>query len=344
MARNILFIDGFDHYGNAGQALGDVGWTGIWPVTTANPRTGTSNVRQDGGSMVLNSGSASLHFITGYAFYPTDIRFQQGILRIYSSAGTGSVPHFSVEVNPAGFLQLYRWPSNAIGQTLVFTSAAPVFFLGTYQYYEIEFLLDDVAGTCNVWREGVLVGTYTGDTRNNDQTLDCNVLRYFDSNNNGKDIDDFYFEEATASGDRLGPIKARTITMSGDTATQQWTIVGGDPTAAAAISHIPQQIGVKDITAPTAGLSFLCDANDLPVQVTSIAGIAVMTFQEKSDAGTCDVQVNVKSGATTGNGNNNSISTGPGYYRDIFMHDPNTGANWTRAGFNAAQFGATRNT
>lgn len=343
---SLQFCDGFDHYGVVANMLGDIGFTNMTSFfpTTTNPRTGTScltNGTNAGSNLPFLTGALDTAFIYGYAHYPSQLA-TSFISGFYSSAGLSTSPHFQVTFNPGGFLVMTHYSSNGV-PVVVYTSPIQVLFLGLYQYYEVEFFLDPTFGFCNVYREGVLIGTYSGPTSNSNLSLDASVLQLALNNNNNSYIDDFYFirVDGTSPDTRLGPIKARTIFPSADTASAGWTLNGG-ATGFGILDNVPQLIATQYLTAATSGLVSEFDLTDLPVTVGSIAGIINYTFQQKSDAGVCKTQTKMISGASTDNGNDTSISTGAGYYRDKFRQDPNTSAPWTRAGFNAAKWGITR--
>lgn len=343
-----ITVDGFDHYGNVANMLGDIGWTtlGHCLLTSTQVRTGAFSLQMfDDSLLVFNSGTLDPHVILGFAFYPTFLGAgSQEIATFYSSGGTSTRFHTTVRVNAGGFLEIGRWIDD-VTFAVVFTSAFPVLFTGTYQYFEVDFNLSLLGtGFCDVYREGVLVGSYAGATANSDRAFDCSVISHLVSGNTGKFMDDYYFINASdgVSPDTpLGSIKCRTVFPTADTAQADWALNGAG-TGFGCINSVPQDIATKFLSSAAAADQSLFDVGDLPSTVSAIAAVCLFSFQEKSDAGVCTTKTQCKSGATTDDGNTNAVSTGPGYFRDIFRHDPNTGADWTRAGFNAAQFGIER--
>jgi hypothetical protein len=86
----------------------------------------------------------------------------------------------------------------------------------------------------------------------------------------------------------------------------------------------------------------LFDVQDLPADVVSVRGVMMLARMSKSDGGDGQVQMGIKSGASTGLGTDRAISTAKTYYWDVKEADPNTGVAFTPAGFNAAQLQINR--
>lgn len=78
------------------------------------------------------------------------------------------------------------------------------------------------------------------------------------------------------------------------------------------------------------------------ITVTPAATVAVVTrgLFQKSDAGTRNVAVQVKSGATTSAGTSTALNTTWGWVYKTDQTDPDTGVAWTATGVNNLTFGA----
>ena len=80
-----------------------------------------------------------------------------------------------------------------------------------------------------------------------------------------------------------------------------------------------------------------------PIAVTPVATIAVTTrgLAQKSDAGTRNGAVQLKSGASTVTSSSVALTTSWGWLWRTDVNDPNTGSAWTPTGVNNAQVGPT---
>jgi hypothetical protein len=72
---------------------------------------------------------------------------------------------------------------------------------------------------------------------------------------------------------------------------------------------------------------------------SSINGIQICMNAKKDDSGTRSISSVIRSGGTDTNGTTQALSTSYAYYLQISETDPNTSAAWTKAGFDAAEFG-----
>ena len=90
----------------------------------------------------------------------------------------------------------------------------------------------------------------------------------------------------------------------------------------------------------TVGHADFYDLTDLPfVPVSSIIGLVTRGYVEKSDAGLRQVQLQLKSGATTVQSTTLTLATSFQYTSRVDIVDPATSAAWTAAAVNAVQVG-----
>lgn len=80
---------------------------------------------------------------------------------------------------------------------------------------------------------------------------------------------------------------------------------------------------------------YKCSLQDLPSTVTSVRGVMPIQRSRKTDGGDGNIQQGLISGASTGLGANQPITTAYTYWWDIFDADPNGSIAWTRIAFNA---------
>jgi len=89
----------------------------------------------------------------------------------------------------------------------------------------------------------------------------------------------------------------------------------------------------------TVGDFDLYDLSELPVTPFAIIGVVSKVYIRKSDAGTRQGQLLVKSGATQVAGVDTAVSSTYQYLHRVDAVDPNTGAAWTLAAISALQIG-----
>jgi hypothetical protein len=89
----------------------------------------------------------------------------------------------------------------------------------------------------------------------------------------------------------------------------------------------------------TNGHEDLYDLADLAATPTSIVGVQSRMFAKKSDSGTRNGQIRVKSGGTEVGGTDTALSTSYTWLNKVDTVDPNTSAAWTASAVNALQVG-----
>ena len=82
--------------------------------------------------------------------------------------------------------------------------------------------------------------------------------------------------------------------------------------------------------------------SNLPVDVTSVRGLMMIQRSKKSDGGDGNVQMGMKSGASTGLGADRPSTVAYTYFRDVIDTDPATAALWTPGAVNNALFQQNR--
>jgi len=139
-------------------------------------------------------------------------------------------------------------------------------------------------------------------------------------------------------------------TTGGQTTTDNsvtWTCVGVGASPGQAGWMLVQDLNPDDdesyLSSSTAGAldSFLYPA--VPSVTGTVFAVAVDLRARKDTAGVRSVRAWIKSPATTGvvadNGTDIPLSTSYLYYQEFFVTDPNTAAQWTISGVNAAEYG-----
>jgi hypothetical protein len=89
----------------------------------------------------------------------------------------------------------------------------------------------------------------------------------------------------------------------------------------------------------TTGHEDLYDLANLAVTPTSIIAVQSRMFAKKSDSGSRNGQIRVKSGATEVGGTDTALPTSYAWLNRVDAVDPNTSAAWTASAVNALQVG-----
>ena len=89
----------------------------------------------------------------------------------------------------------------------------------------------------------------------------------------------------------------------------------------------------------TSGHEDLYDLDNLTTTPTTIIAVQSRMFAKKSDSGTRNGQIRVKSGATEVGGTDTVLGTNYGWLNKVDTVDPNTSAAWTASAVNALQVG-----
>lgn len=157
-------------------------------------------------------------------------------------------------------------------------------------------------------------------------------------------------QEVTAvTGDAKTGTIAPTWATTGGTTTPDnhvtWTVrgAGANPGAAnwMAVSELYYDGDNSYVVDSTPGDIDLYQFGTITSPGGSPNGVQVTAIADKDDAGTRSIRLLAKSGATTVDNGADLPLTQNTYaaYQNVFQTDPNTGAQWTAAGINAARFG-----
>lgn len=162
-----------------------------------------------------------------------------------------------------------------------------------------------------------------------------------DSNGNVQQVLSITSDFKTGSGSH--PTWATTGGLTTVDNHVTWVVVGtgANPGAAnwMAVSEIPPDDNNSYVTDATAGDQ---DRYTYPaVSGTQIFAVSVNARAEKDDAGVRTIRAVAKSGSTVADSGVDFGLTQSSYQymQQFFETDPNTGAGWTQAGVNAAEFG-----
>jgi hypothetical protein len=357
------YFDGFDDYSTAQI-------TRYWPTAigsgnpyfTAVPDTSHMTIDPTGG----RNGGAALKFgpscqqglllpglagsvpirtvgmaVKGSAY--ADTNGNQPFLIVFYDTAT---PQVGLVVNLDNTLSVYRLATNGGLGTLLLGPSAFSLSLGVYYYIEMMATIHATAGSAFVRMNGVTVLTGTSLNTRNTANNTCNAVSIGAVHINGSGstiwVDDFYMRsDAVTCGDCrvISALPAangflNNFARGGADSGANWSQVNDNP--ANDDTNYIQTVNPGDID--------LYAYPPLPVTSGTVYGVMACPVLRNDSAGTTTAVPEYRSGGANhdGTGPQPVGSTTYNAYPDIQGQDPGTGAAWTIAGVNGAQFGIKR--
>ena len=263
----------------------------------------------------------------------------------------GATSQVSLRLNQDLTLSVVRGEHNGtvLGTTSVGISAASYFFI------EMKVTIHASAGTVDVWINGVNRLSLTAQNTRNTAIAQWNVfslgMQFSVAGNNGgnfrtADWDDVYVLDGTGAAPWNGalgdvrvdysPVTAASVNGAPNT---QWT-----PSAGSNYQNVDDAAPNDDTdynTGLTVGVLDTFVVQDAPANST-VYGVQVNLSFKKTDVGICSVAAAARHAGADYVGSDMAGGTMYAYGRQVWPTNPGTLAQWTEAGFNAAEFGYKR--
>lgn len=259
-------------------------------------------------------------------------------------------PLATLQINSDGSILVY---GNGLASTVILTTAAGTITANNYAYLEFKAV---ATGTTNiniaseVRINGVSIATGNANIGRNINTLTSNnatfnqiFLSSANSSNGTTYIADFYVNNASGSTN-LGffgivQIDAYPLPNADDAGFMQWTPFGGTGAHFSEINDNPMDGLVSFVETATINAVDSYGWQDIPSFAGTVQSVQ-LTYCAMTDAeGSRAFQGNVGVGGTEAQTPVYGLSSDFIYYHQTFDIDPATGVAWTRAGFNAKEFG-----
>jgi len=331
----LLWIDGFDTYGTSGDPSAHLlrkylSVTGGAPATVAGRLGGyaircSSNFWFETPPLTTNAT-----MIVGFAF-KTDLQMSGTILYLYDE----DQPGINLRMRSDGELQVYRY------STLLGTTSGKAVSLGTWYYIELKVVCNATTGSYELRINGVnVLSASSVNTKNGTHSYHTSVYLANNLYSQPWYFDDYYICDGSgpANNDFLGSIKVTPIYPNGDTASKDFSRSAGVDNYAL-VDENPSNGDTDYVESSVSGNTDLYDYQD-PSVGTAIFGVQVNTDCRETDANHLSLKMPCKSGVTTDEGSAQLIgSASQVTLRRVLETDPNTGAAWTGAALNSAQFG-----
>lgn len=249
---------------------------------------------------------------------------------------------FAMRVLSTGAIQMCNGDSS--GATQYGATAQPVLTANAWSHIEIKGKSHASTGTLEVRINGASVLSLTGLNTGGANIAQIQIGQY--STSAAVAADFYYWKDlivwdttGSFNNDFLGTVQCIDTLTDGDTSLT-WLPNSGT-TGWNILDNVPPLDDSAYIGAATTLTSTFSLVN-LPATVSSIRGNILKTRARKIDGGDGNIQVGLKSGASTGLGADRPITTAYTYWFDVNETDPATGAAWTPTAFNSAIFQLAR--
>jgi hypothetical protein len=260
----------------------------------------------------------------------------------------GTTGHIYIRRMATNAIALYRGDPNG-GQsgspsgTLIATSVAGVLD-GNWHYVEVFASINATTGQVTVKVDGNAVITFTGNTKNGGTSTNIDAVRfrtgkYFASSNCIISIDDLYVCDATGGVNNtfLGDVRVQSMAPSGAGSSTQLTPTGAANNYAN-VNENPYNSATYNASS-TVGQRDTYTLSDLAANTTSVFGVQSVAHMQKSDAGTANAKIALKSGAGVYYDATQSLGSSTAAYTQVRETDPATATAWTVGNANALEAG-----
>lgn len=345
----LLWIEGFEGFGTTIAAVpSPTGVVGRKTLVSDEPRFRIQAGRFGGYALNIIYDSSCYYGRTGLTTNSTlivgcAVKWTE-LIRNYSSTYPMYLAFYDgVTTGVNLYLEANGETTVRRGATVLGTTSGYAFSDNTWVYVELKVTCHDTTGSFELRFNGETVLTGSNiDTKpgTNAYHNGFRVLGTSTTSSRAVQVDDLYCCDASgaSNNDFLGPCKVLPIfpDSAGDSA--QWTPSAGANYAAVDEPQIDDD--TTYVETASAGQKDLYNYGSLGETVSGIKGVQVTTTARVTDATPLSLYPRVKSGATEQSGS--QITVGNSSYvsfSQLWDSDPNTGAAWSQANLEAAQFG-----
>lgn len=357
----LLFMDSFDHYATADLTekwTSSLNAPGNLTISiAAGGRRGSSSFRLTtfsgmgsntaaGVQKVLAPGDAGC--VVGCAFACSSAAVLGATGPALLAIRDGAAAQMTLRLNPNLTLSVVR---GTAGGTVLGTTAAAL-SAGVVAYLEWKVVIHPSAGTVDLRINGVSVLSLTAQNTRSTANTSWNglalgppdaVAGMWNSGATGGptlDFDDLYVLDTTGAAPLsgfLGDCRVDALYPTAAGANTGWT-----PSAGANWDCVNETAPNDDTdytSAATVGVTDTFVIPDAPVPGSTIYGVQHCLSAKKMDAGAAAIAPMIRASGTDYPGANLNPGTAYAVLQQIAAVNPATGAQWTEAGFNAAEFG-----
>jgi hypothetical protein len=359
MTWGVPFLDGFDHYATA-----DIGakWDAV--ASGGNVTIDSTIFRNSGKALKISAAGAtyaikgvtpSRNICLGFGHYCTAIPSDSTVagsnghsilgLSSANTYGAGTLGQVFLSMLNDGKLHAGRGSAYAGGASSATDLGAgtTVFTQNTWYYIEVRVFIDSSAGQIEVRVNGVVDINLTGintqaQTANTVSSLQ--TLSYGSGVAQSRYFDDLYLRTGSSgsaeSGGFLGDISVKPYYPNADGTYTAMTCSTGSTHNTLVDETTPNTSDyVSSATALTKDSYGFQDVSGSG----AIKAVQLNAYASKNDSGFRGLDLFCRSSSTEDFTAYNALSTTWRYMIKGWLQDPNTSADWSQAGFNAAEFG-----
>ena len=330
------FCDGFDSYSASAQL------SNKWPTSTSASWASTAG--RFGGGALTNSSAPYQFQVTRGVAIPSGAKARIGFYLKYSSGTTANAlsgAYYNIGFNGTAALGLTATGQIAVlpygGSTACLTSTAFVND-GNFHWVELEFFLNGLSSTAQLYIDGISQGSYTGNFNPAVAITSVSVGLGYVFSGNGWIDDVIIWDDQGSSFNTfpLGPRRISTLVPNADGDLAQFTPKSGTAHYAMVNGGFGSTNYVSD---SGTGNVDLYKFPALPYAPTSINAVVGNYFGQNTGSGTTNLIPKLKTSGTTVSGTTQTLSVGVNsLYQAPFVTDAG-GSTWSATSVNAMQLG-----
>ena len=328
----ILFADGFEDTADAD-----------YPGTNTSISAG--NGRRGGKALsIISNGSETFGLPAAATTMFAHVALNPGVSSgVFISFYEGTRMHIGVGRGSDGSITAYR---GIPPTTLLGTSAAGLVPASGYTSFQIKVVIHDTTGSVEVRLNGSstpALNLTNVDTKDAGTTGAISAIQFGGGSNfltgSGAYWDDFVVWDTAGSVNNtwLGDLRVDSYLPTADGDTTTMTTSTGS-THYTLVDEVPAS-GTDYVMSKTVGQKDLFQMADMSHSPLTIHAVIPVGHLLKDDAGSRDMALMVKSGATESDGPNYSPSTSALKFTRIIETNPDGSVAWTKSAFDALQVG-----
>lgn len=342
---SLIWIDGFDHYGNAGTGQTNM-LAGSWAqlVTTSNPRPDATNPRTGTYAMRFNNavsdegarrvlGAAYATVGLGFAVYLPNLPTFNDRFNLMTFSDGANAAIVSLTVQSTGVISAV---AGLTKDAVILGSSTDLITALAYNNVECWVTFHATLGTIEVRLNGVTILNLTGQNTGSAGAEQISIGRgaVFTSGVTGWDVDDIFAANGLGAQNNsfIGDKRVWALFPDADTDETDWVPNSGTTGYTQIDEAAPDADGTYvEASAPAESGQKISDygVQALPSEVVAVVGVMMQGMMKKTDAGTCSVKQSMLSNAVVSPGAVRALTTAYTYYQQMFELDPNTAAPWT---------------
>ena len=331
------WFDGFSVYSAAGDLLtlnGAVYTSGINNFSKTAGRFGGGAISMQNGDhcvVALPSPVGELWFGGAFNFADTGNR----IISFDSAFGAEASIQFH-----AGS---YTWNFYRGSQSVLLGSQSLYVSLSAWHWLEFRFKLDPTAGAFEVWADNTQLYALTGvNTRANSSASTITNFDIYTQSASTALLCDLYINDTTGTAPlngRLGDSRVLSYAPNSDAGPNNGTPSAGG-THYGCVNEAQWDTTSYDTLTNTSGQGEYFGTNSALIASQTVLAAKVTVIDQKSDAGSANLKVGLKSGSTWAYGPSTGLLTSWAAQNLLLSNNPATSAAWTYSALNAAVIGA----